>query len=126
MSPDNVLGYRRPGLLRGSRAVAVELKNDVEQLKRGLDQLATFKDYANAVYLACTPALAASYLDRHAGARNVRQWDPELLTRKLKTMGVGLLIVEGSMVMEMLKPVETAPDDRKNKELLDVLREFED
>jgi hypothetical protein len=56
--PD-VVGVRR-GAWRSDRVLAVELKNDIAQLKRGLDQMTTFSDYAHEVYLACTPELVSN------------------------------------------------------------------
>lgn len=108
-----VIGYRKRGLLRSARVVAVELKNELEQLKRGLDQMTTFADYAHVVYLACTPALGAAFLDSHAEGRGVRSWDPDLLTKKLNSFGFGLLLVEGRDVNEIVEPV--ARDVAKDK-----------
>jgi hypothetical protein len=96
----DVVGHRKAGLfgLRPQRVIAVELKNDLGQLRRGLDQMVTYNDYAHEVYLACTPALAIQYLDSHANARAVQHWDSEVLDRKLEKFGLGLLLVEGNEV----------------------------
>ncbi|MFO0711656.1 MAG: hypothetical protein U0353_17520 [Sandaracinus sp.] len=67
--------------------VAVELKNDLTQLKRGIDQLTTFQDYAHETYLACTPAIAHEYLRWHAKSPGVRHWDSDALKRKLNSIG---------------------------------------
>lgn len=123
----DVVGYRAAALLglRRARVVAVELKNDLEQLKRGLDQMVTFRDYAHEVYLACTPALAAEYLDAHSEARGVQRWDPDVLDRKLEQFGFGLLLVEGEEVNVHLESKRTDVARAKLVELVTLLREAE-
>ncbi|MFO0748462.1 MAG: hypothetical protein U1F43_22780 [Myxococcota bacterium] len=123
----DVLGHRRPGGLfsRAEEFYAVELENDTDQLKRGLDQMTTFADYCNEVYLACTPWLAAEYLDAHSQANNVRRWDGDLLTNKLARFGFGLLLVDSNKVAEVMKPTRKAPPKTKVEEVrktLDRLR----
>lgn len=120
----DVVGYRPAKFLglRPARVVAVELKNDLDQLKRGLDQMVTFRDYAHDVYLACTPALAAEYLAAHADARGVQRWDPEVLDRKLEQFGFGLLLVEGESVNVHLEPEHVDVAREKLEELEAVLR----
>jgi hypothetical protein len=71
--------------------------------------MGTFAEHAHAVYLACTPAFAADYLERSAYHRAVNHWDPSLLDRKLKQGGFGLLIVERDSVFEVIKPVAQSP-----------------
>lgn len=100
----DVVGFRKAGLLKSARVVAVELKNDLDQLKRGLDQMTTFSEYSHATYLACVPALAAEFLDSHAEGRGVRRWDADVLTRKVESFGFGLLLVEGDDVSEIVEP----------------------
>jgi hypothetical protein len=108
----DVLGYNR----RGPRLTAVELKNTDEEFRRGPDQMGTFAEYAHTVYLACTPAFAADYLERNAEHRAVNHWDHSLLDRKLKQGGFGLLIVERDNVFEVIKPVQQNPkEDRVSK-----------
>jgi hypothetical protein len=107
----DVLGHRKT---KGSpRLTAVELKNSDEQFRRGPDQMGTFAEYAHAVYLACTPAFAAEYLERNAEHRSVNHWDASLLDRKLKQGGFGLLIVERDNVFEVIKPLEQNPSEEK-------------
>jgi hypothetical protein len=101
----DVLGYNKCG----PRLTAVELKNSDEEFRRGPDQMGTFAEHAHAVYLACTPAFAADYLERSAYHRAVNHWDPSLLDRKLKQGGFGLLIVERDSVFEVIKPVAQSP-----------------
>ena len=68
--------------------------------------MGTFGEYANVVYLACTPAFAAEYLDRNSESRGVPHWDPGVLDRKLKAGGFGLLLVERDAVFEVIEPIE--------------------
>lgn len=107
------LGRRRIDVLglnkRTQRLTAIELKNSDAEFRRGPDQMGSFAEYAHAVYLACTPAFAADYLERHAEHRAVNHWDPTLLDRKLKQGGFGLLIVERDRVFEIISPVEQTP-----------------
>lgn len=107
----DVLGYMKPHLSGSERLTAVELKNDYEQFKRALNQMSTFGEYTNAVYMACTPAFAAGYLDHNE--QSTDHWDREVLERKLTGGGFGLLIVEKEQVFEVVKPVERTPLDTK-------------
>jgi hypothetical protein len=61
----DVLGYKKPGFGDPGRLTAVELKNEDVQFGRAIDQMGTFGEYVNVVYLACTPAFAAGYLERN-------------------------------------------------------------
>jgi hypothetical protein len=79
--PD-LVGVKKARLLSRGRTVAVELKNSEAQLRRGLDQMTTFAEYVNEVWLACTPLMAAEYLHKHTASKTVRHWDPEVLNRK--------------------------------------------
>ena len=105
----DVLGHRAGAMGRSPQLCAVELKNDDNQFARGIDQMGTFAEYAHTVYLACTPAFCAEYLDKNVESRGVRHWDPGVLERKLTSGGFGLLVVERDTVYEVLKPVERAP-----------------
>jgi hypothetical protein len=100
----DVLGYKKGGFLSPPRLIGLELKNDLVQLQRGLDQMTTFSDYVQSVYLACTPYLAASYLLKHSDSRNVSQWDGDVLNRKLRSFGFGLLLVQGQDVHQVVEP----------------------
>lgn len=99
----DVVGYRPGGLLTSASIVTLELKNDLVQLNRGLDQMTSYRDYSTHVYLACTPRLAAEYLKHHANSRGVRRWEPDALQRKLEAFGFGLLLVEGDAVYEVTR-----------------------
>lgn len=119
--PD-LAGHKPGGFFTNDRLIAVELKNNVEQLKRGLDQMTTYGQYAHAVHLACTPAMAIDYLDRHASARNVKLWDSRVLDAKLKEFGFGLLLVTGEAVHEVYAPRQRDPARDKVQEVVEVLR----
>jgi hypothetical protein len=75
-------------------------------------------DFTNAMYLACTPAMAAAFLTRHADAPAVERWDPAAFRNKLSALGFGLLLVEGDAVSESLAPKERTPDLPRLKTLL--------
>jgi hypothetical protein len=105
----DVLGYtKRDGVIR---LTAVELKDTDEEFRRGPDQMGSFAEYVHTVYLACTPAFAADYLERNAVHRSVNRWDASILDRKLRQGGFGLLMVERDKVFEVIKPVEQSPSD---------------
>jgi hypothetical protein len=116
----DVLGFDR----RSGRLTAVELKNTDAEFRRGPDQMGSFTEYAHAVYLACTPAFAADYLERNADHRSVNHWDPTLLDRKLKQGGFGLLIVERNSVFELIKPVEQTPSPERVQKIASGLTNF--
>ena len=58
--------------------------------------MATYRDYCHEVYMACTPAMIADQLARHADGRGVRRWDHDVFYRRLRDLGFGLLIVEAA------------------------------
>lgn len=116
----DVLGYNK----RGPSLTAVELKNSDEEFRRGPDQMGSFAEYAHAVYLACTPAFAADYLERNAEHRAVNHWDPTLLDRKLKQGGFGLLIVERDTVFEVIRPVDQTPSPERVAKVVSGLPAF--
>jgi hypothetical protein len=119
----DVMGHRH-GARRGRDfVVAVELKNTLKESKRGLDQLATFSAYATETYLACTPYMAAEYLWKHSEAKAVRHWDGDVLGRKLRLVGAGLVLVQDQRVYEVMRPKSRALDERKLRELLPLLEE---
>lgn len=113
----DVLARKKGGWFSAQRLVGVELKNDLAQLKRGLDQMTTFADYTHQIYLACTPALAAEYVASHVHGRAVQVWDAEVLNEKLKRAGIGLLLVRGNDVAEVLEADDTGIREQKVKEL---------
>lgn len=109
----DVVGYREKGWLRDATVWAVELKADDEQMKRGFDQMATYGAYAQRVYMACTPADIADHLDRHSEARGVRHWDHDVLYRKLREHGFGLIVVEGERSFAFIDAAEGTPEGKK-------------
>jgi hypothetical protein len=110
----DVLGYRRETFFKGTYLVAVELKNDLVQMQRGLDQMTTYRQYAHEVWLACTPALAAAYLQKHASGVKVKRWDFDVLRKKLEGFGFGLMLVEESDRV-VLGPLAKTGDVEKAK-----------
>lgn len=117
----DVLCKKQGNWLRNERFVGIELKNDLAQMKRGLDQMTTFADYAHSIYLACTPEIAASYVNGHLAGKGVQVWDATALNSKLDRVGLGLLIVEGSDVDEILAPRSGTPRNEKIAELTPFL-----
>lgn len=117
----DVLGFRKGWLT--TSIIAVELKNDLEELKRGFNQMTDYAGYAHKVYLACTPQLAAKYVRSHAEAPNVTQWEGDVLTEKFKKGQFGLLIVEGNDVYEVQESREFRPSSDHVKEIALVVEE---
>lgn len=119
----DMLAVREQGFLfKKYQWVGVELKNDIKQLARGLDQMTTFSEYVHQVYIACTPWMAMEYLDKNLAALSVKHWDPELLNRKLKSFGFGLLLVCHDHVFEFAKAPSTDYVPHRHEEMLSWLR----
>jgi predicted DsbA family dithiol-disulfide isomerase len=74
--------------------VGIELKNDLSQMKRGVDQITEFGQFCDRMYLGVTPALAARYLAEHGNHRDTSGWDPRFLDDKLSSIQAGLLLVD--------------------------------
>lgn len=115
----DVLGGAKPAILGSARFIGVELKNDYEQFKRALNQMSTFAEYVNTVYMACTPDFAAEYLDHNE--QSTGHWDQEVLERKLAGGGFGLLIVERDQVFEVIKPIEKTPSETNSSKVTSAL-----
>ena len=64
-------------------------------LDRELPALGAESGFAHEHYLACTPATALDYLRRTATLGTTVRWDPFALDRRLRSLGLGLLLVEG-------------------------------
>jgi hypothetical protein len=79
--------------------VAVAPIADREALARELERLAAEATFAHEHYLACSPATALSYLDLQAHLTRPPRWDSLVLDRKLRTLGLGLLLVEPDNVL---------------------------
>lgn len=118
----DLAGYKEGGWFSSDQIISIELKNDIEQLKRGLDQMTTFADYSSEVYMACTPAMAATYLDKHAEARNVRHWEPEVLNDKLRKFGFGLLLIDGKDAQVALPAKQLSPSSKNIKETIEQMK----
>jgi hypothetical protein len=95
------------------------LKNDYEQFKRAFNQMGTFAEYTNVVYMACTPAFVAEYLDHNESSTG--HWDWDVLERKLTAGGFGLLVVERDQVFEVVKPVERTPSSENSGRAVSAL-----
>jgi hypothetical protein len=115
----DVLGYKKASLSNASRLIAIELKNDYEQFKRALNQMGTFAEYTHVVYMACTPAFVAEYLDHNEGSTG--HWDKDVLERKLAAGGFGLLVVERDRVFEIVKPIERNPSSENSARVIGAL-----
>jgi len=116
----DVLGFKKVFFVK-NKLLGIELKNQISQLARGVDQMTTFSQYCHHVYLACTPWMAAEYLAHHAAGRGVKHWDSDFLDNKLMHLGFGLLLVEGDDVFEYLKPGKSRHDPMKIDEILEKL-----
>jgi hypothetical protein len=74
--------------------VAVAPVADHEALASELERLASEANFAHEHYLACSPSTALGYLDLQAHQTRPIRWDSLVLDRKLRTFGLGLLLVE--------------------------------
>jgi hypothetical protein len=115
------------GIFKRPQLIAVELKNSLSQMKRGLDQMTTFGQYATEVYLACTPAMAAEYLDTHARVPGVKHWDATVLQDKLEAFGFGLLLVSVNFdnIEEAIKPQRRTAKAACLSDVVDTLKRME-
>jgi hypothetical protein len=118
----DLLGHKVEGwIFKKDVVVGVELKNELAEFSRGIDQMTTFASYTHEVYLACTPTLAAQYVAAHARARGVKRWDGDVLKNKLERAGIGLLLVEGNRVEVCIEAETTDLHEKKWAELADHL-----
>ncbi len=119
----DILGFKRSGFIfKTDKLVAVELKNDFQELKKGFNQMTTYTSYANLVYLGCTPALCVQFLDEHTKGRRVKKWDPNALDEKLRRAGLGLSLIEGEETEDVIDAKWFEIDDEKKVEVLEQLR----
>lgn len=70
-----------------------------ETLANELERLASEANFAHEHYLACSPCTALGYLDLQAHLTRPARWDSLVLDRKLRTFGLGLLLVEAEGVL---------------------------
>jgi hypothetical protein len=114
----NVVGYRPGAFGSAARIVGIEVTNDASQIDRALDEMKASKDTTHATYLACTPALAATFLWTKATARgDASRWDAEALQRGLRASGCGLLFVEGDAVAQAFPAKERTLDKARLAEI---------
>jgi len=118
----DVIGVKGGGLLSSSRIVGIELKNQLSEFKRGFDQMSTCAGYVNEMYLGCTPFMALEFLEKHANARSVRNWDTHELESKLAQGGFGMLLIKGEEAHSIHAPKRRAPERRKLEELYATLK----
>ncbi len=102
----NLIGSRGGGMIASPRTVGVEVINDSAELEVSLGDKPI--DNTHAAYVACTPAVAASFL--WFNATRARRWDADALRRGLEPSGRGLLIVEGDAVAQAIRAKERKPD----------------
>jgi hypothetical protein len=74
--------------------VAVAPLVDRQTLGIELDRLASEATFAHEHYVACSPATALGYLELQARLTRPERWDSLVLDRRLRTFGIGLLLVE--------------------------------
>jgi hypothetical protein len=119
--PVDAVGYQK-GMLSGVRVVGLAIKNDVGELDAALERLPALARYTSAMYVACTPALAAAYLSAQAAASTPPRWDPRALEQKLRATGVGLLLIEGDAVAETILPKHRALEAKALDDIASALR----
>lgn len=68
-------------------------------LRSDLEQLASETGFAHEHYVACSTATALAFLGLQARSVHPPQWDSLVLDRRLRTLGVGLLLVERDGVL---------------------------
>jgi len=113
----NLLGFRGGRFISAPRIVGIEATNDAIDLERALDDMKASREPTHASYIACTPALAAELLWAQATASRAPRWEVDALRRRLRAVGCGLLLVEGSAVAQALVPEERNQDKAKLAQL---------
>jgi hypothetical protein len=79
--------------------VAVAPIANREALGVELERLGDEATFAHEHYVACSPATALGYIDLQAHLTRPPRWDSLVLDRKLRTLGLGLLLVEREGVL---------------------------
>jgi len=92
----DLVGYQEGGFLRGELLIGIELKNDFDQMKRAFDQLTTYDQFCDSIYLAATPLCCAQFV-RWFSIRT-GNLVTTALEDKLRKTGAGLLLVTESGV----------------------------
>lgn len=86
-------------LARNELMVAVAPFCDHLALHSELERVASEASFAHEHYLACSPATALAYLKAQAHLTKPPRWDSFVLDRRLRTLGLGLLLVETAGVL---------------------------
>jgi hypothetical protein len=94
-----LIGISPADLATSPFVIAVAPVSGAPALERELPSLAQELGFAHEHYLACTPATALDYLARAAKTEAGLRWDPFALDRRLRTLGIGLLLVEPEGVL---------------------------
>jgi hypothetical protein len=90
-----LVGYTPRDQQTASRfIVGVAPVADATSLDYELAPLASEAGFGHEHYVACTPATALDYVRRAAHAGATLRWDPFALDRRLRSLGLGLLLVE--------------------------------
>lgn len=94
-----LVGYPPGGEQTASRfIVGVAPIADARTLDHELAPLASEAGFGHEHYVACSPATALDYVRRAASAGGTQRWDPFALDRRLRSLGLGLLLVEQGAV----------------------------
>jgi hypothetical protein len=91
--------------------VAVAPFADHRTLHSELERLASEAGFAHEHYVACSPATALAYLHLQAHSTKPPRWDSMVLDRRLRTLGLGLLLLERDGVLLYL-PARYQPPPR--------------
>ncbi|HXJ20888.1 MAG TPA: hypothetical protein VMT03_11710 [Polyangia bacterium] len=102
----NLIGVRGGRFLASPRVVGIEAINDSAELEVTLGDKSI--DNTHAAFVACTPAVAASFL--WFNATRLNRWDGDALRRGLEPSGRGFLIVEGDAISGVIRPRERKPE----------------
>jgi hypothetical protein len=119
--PVDAVGYQK-GMLSGVRVVGIATRNDLASLEAALEGLPSLGRYLSAMYVACTPALAAAYLSSRADASVPPRWNPQALDQRLAAIGAGLLLIEGDALAEARLPRQRAVDVKALEDVTAALR----
>lgn len=110
-----LVGGASPDLDDGQFVVAVAPLSDQHTLGTDLEHLASEANFAHEHYLACSPATALAFLGARARATNPPRWDSLVLDRELRTLGLGLLLLErDGLLLYLPARYQTLPD-RKSR-----------
>lgn len=89
-----LVGGGSPDLTDGQFVVAVAPLTDPHTLGTELERLASEANFAHEHYVVCSPATALAFLGATARATSPPRWDSLALDRELRTLGLGLLLLE--------------------------------